>query len=127
MNMKLGFCLMAFFMGCVTTVFLPTHAPDEAVANHSSGLDQSNPGLVAEVLEPKSGRKMELLTNQSCLHLESGTEFDGQPASGGLEARQGFQLTPWSCLEATQPITHALRMDETPFQDTTIYRFSLQP
>ncbi len=99
------------------------------LVNHASGFNHSTPGLVAEVFEPKSGRRMEVLTNQPCLHLENGNELDGQPCSGGFESQQGFQLTPWSCPEATSPIglTYALRIADTPFQYTNIYRYSVQP
>ena len=82
--------------------------------------------LAATVIDPHSGRKLEVFTDQPGIQLYTGNFLDGQPASGGFEQYHAF------CLE-TQAFPDSPNRPDFPstllipgqtYHQTTIHRFS---
>jgi aldose 1-epimerase len=81
--------------------------------------------LAARVLDPSSGRVMEIRTTQPGIQLYSGNHLDGQPAGGGYDKHHGFCLEtqhyPDSPNQPSFPTT-ILKPGET-FHQTTVHKF----
>lgn len=85
--------------------------------------------LAATVLEPKSGRKLEILTNTSCIHLFSANFFKGADVGKmgkPFNYRASFALETQSFSDAPNQKTFPsiiLSPNEV-YEHTTIFRFS---
>lgn len=81
----------------------------------------------AEVHDPQSGRRMEILTTQPGIQFYTGNFLDGQPGSGGFEQYQALCLEtqhyPDSPNQPDFPST-LLKPGET-YHQRTIHRFSV--
>ena len=82
----------------------------------------------AEVYEPKSGRKLEVLTTEPGIQFYTGNQLSGGPAGGGYERRCGLCLEtqhfPDSPNHANFPTT-VLGAGQI-YRSQTTYRFSLR-
>jgi aldose 1-epimerase len=97
------------------------------VLNHVPGL-----GFAARVVEPKSGRVMEVLTTEPGVQFYTANTLDG---SGGGKGGKTYGARSGFCLE-TQHFPDSPNHPEFPptvlhpgrrFQSSTVYRFSTQP
>lgn len=82
----------------------------------------------ARVVDPGSGRVLEIETTQPGIQFYSGNFLDGTPGNGGFKQYEGFCLEtqhyPDSPNQAAFPTT-VLRPGET-FRQSTIHRFSVE-
>ena len=102
--------------------------------DHCYALDEPNkegaPALAARVVEPKSGRTLEILTTEPGVQLYTGNYLDGKLASRGakFEKRHGFCLEtqhfPDSVNQPNFPST--ILMPGEKFHSTTIHRFGVE-
>jgi aldose 1-epimerase len=84
--------------------------------------------LAARVVEPKSGRVMEVYTTQPGVQLYTGNFLDGGPRSGGYKVHEAFCLEtehyPDSPNHPDYPST-VLKPGET-YRETTVHKFSVE-
>jgi aldose 1-epimerase len=84
--------------------------------------------LAARVIEPKSGRKMEVFTTEPAMQFYTSNFLDGDPKNGGFKQHSAFCLEtqhyPDSPNQSAFPTT-VLRPGET-YKTTTVYRFSAE-
>ena len=85
--------------------------------------------LAARVVEPKSGRVMEIFTTQPGIQFYTGNFLDGEPNSGGFEQHRGFCLEtqhyPDSPNQPEYPST--ILMPGETYKKVTVHRFSVKP
>lgn len=98
--------------------------------DHNFVLDNENGDMIlaAEVIEPESGRRMEVFTTEPAVQFYSGNFLDGSPGKSGKPYRQrtGFCLETQHYPDApNKPEFPAavLRPGET-YRQKTVYRFS---
>ncbi|MDA8563254.1 galactose mutarotase [Mariniblastus sp.] len=81
--------------------------------------------VAATAIDPGSGRKLEILTNQPGVQFYTGNFLDGQPSSNGFQQHSAFCLETQGLVDAAnQPgfPTTRLNPGET-YRHTTVHRF----
>lgn len=96
------------------------------------GVDSASPGLAARLVEPASGRVMEILTTEPGLQFYAGGALDGSIIGKGgrpYGRHAGLCLEPQHFPDSpNQPAFPGVRLDPgKPYRSVTIYRFSTTP
>jgi aldose 1-epimerase len=93
-----------------------------------SGLSSSALPLAAEVVDPESGRKVEVFTDQPGIQFYTGNFLDGQPSSGGFDQHQAFCLEPQFLPDSPNrpEFPSAVLVPGKTYSQKTIMRFSQQ-
>ena len=91
----------------------------------------AQPTLVARVSDPESGRRMEVLTTESCLQFYTSKHLDGTLVGKSGRSYQAFSGLCLECHQFADAVNHEgfgsmiLRPGDT-YRQATIYRFPLR-
>ncbi len=97
------------------------------VNDHESNGDESGLRTVAIAVDPGSGRRLEILTNQPCVQFYSGNFLNGQPTTNGFKQHTAFCLETQGYVDAANQPTFPstlLKPGEL-YLHKTVYRFGV--